>query len=275
MTSQLTASSSLVSAALAVAVLAAAAFAVICAVRKALLTRRNVAYAPAESVIIARGQGGGIAFHGDKVAIDRQGSASFVMHGMAGRRVHSISALKAVRLRPAWGGFPGHLRLIVEGSNGSRRPAAGDQDAVLFNKAQQPEFKHLAIALRQAVIAERRGATSAPSPGPGGVRIQEAPAPAVDLKIAQISPPAIPALRSKAAKFADRRANWGRPAIASHRPSTPSTPTEATSSPSGPGSMAPPRPRSLTTAIARQAFRERWTGAAPPTPDTDRGSAVH
>lgn len=103
----------------------------------------------APTIALARGAGGIIAFNGEQIAIDRFGSVSFMMHGLAGPRLLKASDLEAVRLQAAKRGARGHLQLVVRGVN-SASPAA-DEHTVIFNPEQQSEFQHIAREIRLAI----------------------------------------------------------------------------------------------------------------------------
>ncbi len=115
---------------------------------------------PAQTIVLARGAGGIVAFNGEQIAIDRFGSVSFMMHGLAGPRLLKISELDAVRLRSAKRDARGHLQLVVRGVS-SASPAA-DAHTVIFDSEQQAEFQHIAGEIRLAIKQLRKPAAAPP-----------------------------------------------------------------------------------------------------------------
>lgn len=116
--------------------------------------------APEAAIVLARGAGGIIAFNGEQIAIDRLGSVSFMMHGLAGPRLLKVSELETVRLRAAKRDARGHLQLVVRGVS-SASPAA-DEHTVIFDSEQQAEFQHIAGQIRLAIKQRRELAAARP-----------------------------------------------------------------------------------------------------------------
>lgn len=123
---------------------------------------------PHPSVLVAaRSAGGQVMFNGREVIIDRAGSVSFVLLGMAGVRAIPLSTIQAVQIQPARRTKRGYLRLKIRGAWNPMLKAAGDQNSVLFDAGDQAAFQRLAAAVRLA-IREGRKPVVITSPGDAG-----------------------------------------------------------------------------------------------------------
>lgn len=198
---------------------------------------RTAGPGPPPAISLARGAGGIVAFNGQQIAIDRFGSVSFLIHGLAGPRLLQVSEIEAVRLRSAKRNTRGHLQLVVRGVSGAS--PTSDEHTVLFDFAQQAEFKKIAGEIRQT-IRRRRVQIAAPAralraPKPSAAEAAAQPA----FRLHTIRPPA-----------ETPRAEAGRGGTRDFRDST-------AARGNGPG-------KRLSTAENRAYFVARWAYRTPP-----------
>lgn len=121
--------------------------------------RKTGAVVEGDNTIVAKGAGGTMKFNGREVLITRKGGLSLLIHGLAGEKAIAISGIQAVQLRPARFGVRGYLQLTVMGGNENRGGAvgaAGDENSVLFDVADQPAFEQIAEAIRVAIHTSRQ-----------------------------------------------------------------------------------------------------------------------
>lgn len=108
--------------------------------------------------VAARGKSGQIRFDGRTVTITRDGLRGRTIHGR-GEKSIPLSQIAGVQFVPwTWTKGWGYLSLTVPGSIESQRKhrrgvddALHDENAVVFSKRQQPEFKALRDALSAAL----------------------------------------------------------------------------------------------------------------------------
>ncbi|GLY99325.1 SHOCT domain-containing protein [Actinoplanes sp. NBRC 103695] len=94
----------------------------------------------------ARGQNGTITFDGAVVTVTRHGFTPLAAV-RAGKRI-PVGDIAEVELRPAGALVSGFLAIRPVGGGGRAR---GAEDAIVFNRRQEPQF----AALRQAVVGHR------------------------------------------------------------------------------------------------------------------------
>lgn len=114
---------------------------------------------------------GFVRFDGDFVHIQHSGALSRVTVGKGSKRVpiHSISA---IQIKPAGTTVSGYIHFTMGGAVERRAEfgrqtfdAAGDENSILFTKAEQPFFERVRDAVEVAIAAQRRPATAA-APAP-------------------------------------------------------------------------------------------------------------
>jgi hypothetical protein len=115
---------------------------------------------------------GFVRFDGDFVHIQHSGALSRLTVGKSAKRipVHSISAL---HLKPAGAVVSGYLQFTMAGAVEKRGQfgrqsfdAAGDENSIMFTKAEQPFFERFRDAVEEAISERHRPAAAAPTPAP-------------------------------------------------------------------------------------------------------------
>lgn len=108
----------------------------------------------------AKGTQGRAAFDGDFVIIERKGMGARLTVGKGTKRI-PISSISAVQVKPAGALVNGFIQFTIAGGVERRSAfgqqttsAVGDENSIVFTKAQQPSFEALRRDVEQE-IAER------------------------------------------------------------------------------------------------------------------------
>ena len=95
--------------------------------------------------MFADGSNGSVRLDGDRLRINRKGFANILTQGVQGEKVIPLASISAVQFKSA-GWMAGYIQFTIKG--GIERPggimeATKDENAVLFEKKQQPAFEDL------------------------------------------------------------------------------------------------------------------------------------
>ncbi|MCM1338945.1 MAG: hypothetical protein NC191_04680 [Muribaculaceae bacterium] len=99
-----------------------------------------------ETALICNGVNGQIELSYSKIDITRRGVKSFLCHGFDGTKTIFLRKLSAIQFKEAGNVTNGYIQFIFSGSTedkGGLWGATKDENTVVFNKAQQPEFEKL------------------------------------------------------------------------------------------------------------------------------------
>lgn len=94
----------------------------------------------------AVGVNGQIALYDTRIDITRKGFKAFSCHGMDGTKTIFLRKLTAIQYKEAGALTNGFIQFIFEGSSedkGGLWGAAKDENTVIFNKDQQPQFEKI------------------------------------------------------------------------------------------------------------------------------------
>lgn len=92
------------------------------------------------------GVNGQIELSYSKIDITRKGVQSFLCHGFDGTKTIFLRKLTAIQFKEAGNMTNGYIQFIFPGSledKGGLFSATKDENTVMFNKEQQPEFEKL------------------------------------------------------------------------------------------------------------------------------------
>lgn len=105
--------------------------------------------------LIAEGTNGSVALYAVKVTIRRaKGLGNFLIHGLKGDKDILLSAITSMQLRPAGSIAPGYIQFAFMGGAEAKRgvlEAVDDENTVLFNQAQQPQFERLKAEVERRI----------------------------------------------------------------------------------------------------------------------------
>jgi len=121
----------------------------------------------------AKGRNGTVVFDGNFVSIMRKGFLARATVGKGEKRI-PLASISAVQLKPAGAVANGFIQFTMPGGNERRssfgkqnQDAAGDENSVMFTKAQMPAFVALRHEIEQAIVA--RTAPQSPVAAPVNV----------------------------------------------------------------------------------------------------------
>ena len=101
---------------------------------------------PRGDTLIAIGVNGQIELAGNRVRITRKGFMGFLTQGLKGDKEILISQISSIQYRPAGDFARGYIQFAFLGSQESKAgllDSVTDENSVLFDKEQQPEFDEL------------------------------------------------------------------------------------------------------------------------------------
>lgn len=99
-----------------------------------------------ETFQVFNGINGQIELSYGKIDITRKGFKAFMSHGFDGTKTIFLRKLSALQFKEAGNVTNGYIQFIFSGSSedkGGLWSAAKDENTVMFNKEQQPEFEKL------------------------------------------------------------------------------------------------------------------------------------
>lgn len=99
------------------------------------------------------GLNGQITMSFSKIDITRKGFKAFMCHGFDGTKTIFLRKLSALQFKEAGNMTNGYIQFIFSGSSedkGGLWSATKDENTVMFNKEQQPQFEEL----RDIIIAK-------------------------------------------------------------------------------------------------------------------------
>ena len=121
----------------------------------------------------AKGRNGTVVFDGNFVTIMRKGVMARATVGKGEKRI-PLASISAVQLKPAGAVVNGFIQFTMPGGNERRssfgkqtQNAAGDENSVMFTKAQMLAFLALRDEIEQAIIS--RSTPQSPVPAPANV----------------------------------------------------------------------------------------------------------
>lgn len=97
------------------------------------------------------GTNGQVTVYGARIDITRKGFNAFRLHGMGGTKTIFLRKLTAIQLKEAGKMTDGYIQFIFPGSEedkGGFFSAKRDENTIMFNKEQEPDF----IKLRDNII---------------------------------------------------------------------------------------------------------------------------
>jgi hypothetical protein len=110
-------------------------------------------------VIEANGVGGQVHFDDTYVTIERKGFLARAVVGKGDKRI-PLASIVSVQWKPAGSLVNGFIQFETAGSGGTRSRAGSqtfdagkDENSVVFNKKQSPEFERLRSAVESAIAA--------------------------------------------------------------------------------------------------------------------------
>jgi len=98
-------------------------------------------------------QGGSIIYDGKKVIIKRKGFLSFAAHGVKGDKIIPLKFITAIQFKDAGFGT-GYIQFSIMGgreAKGGLFQGIYDENTILFNKKQQPEFEKLKEMIEEEI----------------------------------------------------------------------------------------------------------------------------
>lgn len=93
--------------------------------------------------LFARGVNGQVKLKDGKIIIKRQGFVSKISHGLKGDKSILINRISSVQFKKAGTFTNGYIQFAFSGSDESKSgiiDATKDENTVMFNKKQQPDF---------------------------------------------------------------------------------------------------------------------------------------
>jgi len=113
--------------------------------------------------MIIEGSNGTITLENDRLRIRRKGIANFLTQGIQGEKTIPFTAIRAVQFKDAGSWMAGYIQFTLAGAI-ERAPgileATKDENAVLFEKKQQPQFDLLRQKVEQYMKLNAQGTTS-------------------------------------------------------------------------------------------------------------------
>jgi len=114
--------------------------------------------------MFADGSNGSVNFDDSKIVIRRKGLANIITQGFQGEKTIPLSSITAIQLRPAGAFMAGCIQFSILGGRefrGGMLEATKDENAVLFERKQQPAFEALKAEIEEA---QSRAASFTASP---------------------------------------------------------------------------------------------------------------
>lgn len=99
----------------------------------------------------AEGSNGSVELVGDSIIIRRKGLANILTQGIQGEKTIPLSSITAVQFKDAGNWMAGMIQFSVFGGRdvrGGMMAATTDENAVLFEKKQQPAFNEMRDKVR-------------------------------------------------------------------------------------------------------------------------------
>jgi hypothetical protein len=126
---------------------------------------------PTDVWAIAQMGSGFVRFDGDFVHIQHAGALTRMTVGKGSKRI-PIHSITAIHLKPAGIMVSGYLQFTMGGAVEKRAQfgrqsfdAAGDENSIMFTKAEQPFFERFRDEVEKAIAEQRRpSAAAAPAP---------------------------------------------------------------------------------------------------------------
>jgi hypothetical protein len=94
----------------------------------------------------AEGSNGGVTLHDDQLIIRRKGVANILTQGFQGEKSIPLRNITAVQFRSAGAMMAGYIQFTIMGGRefrGGMGEATRDENAVLFERKQEPAFQQL------------------------------------------------------------------------------------------------------------------------------------
>ncbi len=116
--------------------------------------------------LAVRGVNGQLRVTSDKITISRKGALALLGHGLKGDKEISIEQITSIQFKQAGTFFNGYIQFAFVGGQESKSgifDAARDENSIMFNVKQQPDFlkaKDLIEEHRQRLRRSAKGAIS-------------------------------------------------------------------------------------------------------------------
>ena len=113
--------------------------------------------------MFADGSNGSVELTGDSVVIRRKGLANILTQGIQGEKVISLSSITAIQFKESGNWMAGMIQFTLQGGRefrGGMLEATKDENAVLFEKKQQPAFVELRDRVRSLMAKSAPVSTS-------------------------------------------------------------------------------------------------------------------
>jgi hypothetical protein len=104
--------------------------------------------------VFADGSNGSVELFSDHIVIRRKGLANVLTQGLQGDKSIPLTSITAVQLRPAGAMLGGLIQFTIVGGRefrGGMLEATKDENAVIFEKKQEPAFLALRESVQQAI----------------------------------------------------------------------------------------------------------------------------
>lgn len=129
------------------------------AIHTSPVRQRNIGQIAPVNDNIFQGHGATIELREDSIAIERQGTASFLTQGLKGEKRILFSSITAIQLKDAGNSMSGYIQFSILGGNESNRgiwDATLDENTVMFTKAQAARFHQLRDLIETKLAEARR-----------------------------------------------------------------------------------------------------------------------
>jgi hypothetical protein len=109
----------------------------------------------------AIGINGQVEFDGEKVVILRKGIVAFFADPVKGGKTIPVSSLTSIEFKAARIMYSGYIRFAFQGGMASNAGwSFKDDNSVVFNKGNLPEFEAIREAVEKAMLQVRSGVSS-------------------------------------------------------------------------------------------------------------------
>lgn len=109
-----------------------------------------------ELIIHAKGIQGELTLFGDRIRIKRGGYGAFFMHGLVGEKDIFIKDISSVQFKAAGAFTNGYIQFAFLGGLEAKRgifQAVQDENTIMFNKKQQPDFEYIRDRIQRMKIS--------------------------------------------------------------------------------------------------------------------------
>jgi predicted RNA-binding Zn-ribbon protein involved in translation (DUF1610 family) len=116
---------------------------------------------PKEQVLMtAKGKNGQLELLENKIRIKREGTMSFLTHGFKGEKEILIKQISSIQFKPTGNITAGYIQFAFIGGQegkGAIWEAARDENTIMFNLDQQPDFEKIKKAIEDRIVSSQEG----------------------------------------------------------------------------------------------------------------------